>query len=267
MSSQKVVSIYRHLVKGLRQEKIQSAEIKKNGLLGDRAFAFQFLDTDISLPEETQSWISKFNLAVQHDWPTLSQITPSWDASTATLTLKTLNANPKSINACVNDPADRKKLSDFVHAFLQHQLPFEKARKAIASPLRLIGNSKLSTRFTDGDKGPISLALTESLEDLELKTQKTIDERRFRLNLFLRGAPAWSELGWSGKTLKIGECELLIYKPIGRCPNIDVHQDTGDRCPEIFPLLKQINGHSLFGIKAEIIKEGPLHEGDPWELI
>ncbi len=266
MSTQ-VSSLYRHLLKGFQQESLDSAELISGGtLLGDRAFAFQYMDTDTSADPKNAPWTSKFSLAMQHDWPDLAKILPNWNSDNRELSLKIENS-PLQISASVVSPEGRQALSDFVFSYMKTITPFSKARHPTASPLRLIGNADLSTRYTDGDKGPLSIGLCESLSDLENKFGFKIDERRFRLNIFLCGAPAWEELKWINKKLKIGPCLLQIYKPIGRCPNIDVDQSSGNRIDEIFPLMKSKVGHPLFGIKADILVGGTIQKGDTWELI
>ncbi|MEZ4814082.1 MAG: hypothetical protein R3A80_02605 [Bdellovibrionota bacterium] len=83
MKEAKVTSIYRHLVKGFQQEALETAKLVSGAsLLGDRAFAFQFLDTlteDSNYTEENTPWIPKTKLAVQHDWPDLALLIPSWN--------------------------------------------------------------------------------------------------------------------------------------------------------------------------------------------
>jgi len=126
--------------------------------------------------------------------------------------------------------------------------------------------------------GPRGEAIEESVEssegrerlaaeDLERSFGFNVDERRFRINAFIEGAPAWSELAWVGKKLQIGKTLLQILKPIGRCPNIDVDADSGERKDEIFPRLKEKYGHSFTGLRADIIKGGTVRVGDEWELL
>jgi len=265
--SAKVSSIYRHLVKGFQQENLASAQlIAGSTLLGDRAFAFQFLDTDIKAAADSAPWISKFSLAMQHDWPELAKISTSWNESRQELSLK-IEGTSLQISASVSNEAGRQALADFVFSYMKTLTPYSKARHPTAGLLRLIGNAELNTRYTDGDKGPLSIGLRESITDLENAFGFKIDERRFRLNVFLEGAPAWEELKWVNKKIKIGACLLQIYKPIGRCPNIDVDQVSGDRSDEVFPLMKAKVGHSLFGVKADILEGGTLKTGDSWELL
>ncbi|NCN27384.1 MOSC domain-containing protein [bacterium] len=262
-----VHSIYRHLVKGLRQESLEETTIKDGGSIpGDRAFAFQYLDTPSDTPEETAPWISKKNLVNQHDWPSLAEIRPSWNEESNCLSLVN-EMTKKAIHEDISEIEARDRLANFVWDNLSRTKPFSKAYHPELTPLRLIGNSSPQNRYTDGSKGPISLALVESLKDLESKFRHSVDERRFRLNLFLAGAPAWSELSWAGRRLQIGSVVLEIYKPLARCPNIDVDQNTGERVDPIFSTYKEKLGHTLFGVKATVIQGGVIKINDAWNLL
>lgn len=268
MPTKKITSLYRHLVKGFNQESLTKTQLIAGATLrGDRAFAFQFLDTEISYPAENAPWISKMSLAVQHDWPELAKILPSWNEKTQSLKLK-IQDSENFIEASTLHSEGRDKLAKFVHLYMKTIQPYSKARHPAATPLRLIGNANFTTRYTDGDKGPLSLAFRESIQDLEKKFGFKVDEKRFRLNLFLDGAPAWTELTWkTGTKIKIGNSIIQIYKPIGRCPNIDVNQMSGERLDEIFPHLKSAIGHTLFGVKADILEGGEIKVGDSWQIL
>jgi uncharacterized protein YcbX len=272
MAKARVVSLYRHPVKGLRPEVLDSARVSAGrGLEGDRAFAFQFLDESVpaelrAAPEENAPWMFKAHLAVQHDWPDLALIEPLWKPDTCTLALEV--ADGTRVEESVVEPEGRARLAAFVHGFLSRRVPYEKARHGQLAPLRLVGNADLSTRYTDGGGAPLSFALRESLVDLEEKYGFPVDERRFRLNFFLEGAPAWSELGWQGHRLRVGDCVFEVRKPIGRCPNIDVDPDTGERKDEIFPRMKEVLGHSVAGMRCDLVSgSGNIGTGDDWEVL
>jgi len=270
----KVQHLFRHPVKGFQPESLDKIILKDTaGVEGDRIFAFQFLDQNV--PQELQDispdatpWMSKFHLAMQHDWPALAQIVPTWNSQNEMLRLQihSPHSGNKTMEASTNSADGRKELSDFVYSFLQKQTPFANAKRKQISKMRLIGSSKEDVHFTDGQKGLVSVGLWESLKDLEITFQTMIDFRRFRLNIILNGVPAWSELEWSGKMLRIGETKLRVLKPIGRCANIDVNPENGLREVEIFPSYKERVGHSFFGLRCEVLKAGTILKNDTWEL-
>jgi uncharacterized protein YcbX len=269
-------AIYRHPVKGLRPELLSSGRLLPGrGLEGDRAFAFQFLDESVpaelrAAPAETAPWMFKSYLAVQHDWPDLARIEPSWDAATSRLTLRAYGLRgglAAEVSGCLARPTERQTLATFVRDFLRGCQPYERAKHPDPTELRLVGAADLGGRYTDSGGAPVSLVLRESLRDLEQRYRFAVDERRFRINLCLEGAPAWAELGWMGRRLRVGGCVLQIAKPIGRCPNIDVHPESGERRDEIFPSMKSVLGHALTGMRAEVLEAGDVRPGDAWELL
>ncbi len=264
--------IYRHPVKGFRPEELKEAFLdKRAGLVGDRSFAFQFMDEKV--PEnlriqdaKTAAWMPKFHLLNQHDWPDLAKLGAKYDRNKKTLKISN-EFSKSSIEAGTEAEKDRMALANYVESFLKNIAPFEKARHPEKTPLRLVGEEELKTRYTDGDKGPVSVVLLESLKNLESLYGFSVDPRRFRINLILEGAPAWTELGWAGKKISIGSSVLQLIKPIGRCPNIDVNPETGARENEIFSTMKEKLGHSFFGMRAEVVKEDKVETGNTWRLI
>lgn len=265
----KLESISRHLIKGLRPESLDEGRlIPSRGLEGDRAFAFQFMDE--SVPEELRKaaaevapWMSKFFLAEQHDWPALARVVPRLEGD-----ILLLEADGAGIRGSVRDPGDRARLAAWVEAFLAKTQPYEGARHSALAPLRLIGSLDLAQRYTDGTTGPLSLMTIETLRDLESRLGVPLDWRVFRLNLLISGSGApGAEHDWKGRVLRVGECELQVLKPIARCPNIDVHPETGERGPGIFPRLKQVLGHNQVGMRVEVLRGGGVRAGDPVELL
>lgn len=273
MRERRLLSLFRHPVKGLHPEAMDLGILEAGGgLQGDRAFAFQFMDEAVpaelrAAPAESAPWMIKFHLANQHDWPDLAKIVPRWSGATLSLEATEAGGGPSRVEADVRTPAGRESLARFVEEFLSRHKPFERARHPQLAPLRLIGAAEQGTRYTDGERGPVSIVLSESIEDLAKRFGFAVDARRFRINLHLQGAPAWNELGWLGRRLRIGACILQITKPIGRCPNIDVDPDSAERKDEIFPQLKAMMGHPYAGVRADVIQGGEIRPGDSWELM
>lgn len=266
-----VRALYRYPVKGLRPEAIERGEFTPGrGLLGDRAFAFQFLDDSVpaelrAAPEQLAPWMSKSHLLMQHDWPGLATVVPRWSAEKRLLRLS-VDGGP-SIEASVETADGRASLAEFMQKFLAGLTPFEKARHPQKSALRLIGSADLSSRYTDNGTGPVTFASEATFQDMSARLGFQVDWRSFRVNIILSSAEAWSELKWTGRKLRIGECILEVKKPLGRCPNIDVNPETGARDANIYSQLKPVFGHALTGMRAEVVQSGAIGNGDDWELL
>ncbi|MDB4965253.1 MAG: Flavodoxin reductase (ferredoxin-NADPH reductase) family 1, partial [Myxococcales bacterium] len=82
--------------------------------------------------------------------------------------------------------------------------------------------------FADGF--PLLLVNRASLDDVSARAQLVVDERRFRPNLVLSGAPAWAEDGW--KRIRVGAITMRVPKPCARCSIPGVDPDTAEATKE-----------------------------------
>jgi uncharacterized protein len=112
--------------------------------------------------------------------------------------------------------------------------------------------------FADGF--PLLVANRASLAALG----ESVDVRRFRPNLVVTGAPAWSEDAW--RALTIGALTLRTPKPCARCTIPGVDPDSAAITKEPLRTLAKLRtrDHQVwFGINAIPDGEGILRVGDP----
>src|SRR5689334_13307200 len=83
--------------------------------------------------------------------------------------------------------------------------------------------SPAATAFSDGY--PVLLLSEASLADLNGRLQQRLPMNRFRPNLVVRDCDAFAEDGW--RKIRVGEIELDVVKPCGRCSTTTVDQLTG----------------------------------------
>ena len=89
--------------------------------------------------------------------------------------------------------------------------------------------------------GPlVSLKGTASLEDFSHFTHKSVDNRRFRLNLIIETQTPFEEFDWAGKHICIGDVEFEIIEPVGRCAAINVDPGTADASQDYLQTMRQI---------------------------
>lgn len=100
-----------------------------------------------------------------------------------------------------------------------------------------------------------------SLDALSERAGVALDERRFRGNLWLTGLAPFEELTLAGRTLRIGEAELELLRPIERCRATEANPDTGARDVDTLRLLREGWGHTDFGMKALVRKPGRIARG------
>lgn len=94
-----------------------------------------------------------------------------------------------------------------------------------------------------------------------------LDIRRWRGNLWIDGAEPWVEFDWTGKTLRIGQAELVMRERIPRCTATTANPDTGVRDADTLGALKRGWGHQDMGIYLEVSKGGEIAVGDDVEVL
>jgi MOSC domain-containing protein len=106
------------------------------------------------------------------------------------------------------------------------------------------------------------LTVEASRAGLEAELGGTVDLRRFRPNLHLRlDAPAFAELRWSGRRVRVGEAELELLAPCERCVIPTRHPDSREKWPELLRHLARAH-NTLFGIYARALRPATVRVGD-----
>lgn len=114
------------------------------------------------------------------------------------------------------------------------------------------------------DDSPIHLVSTASLRWLQSRLpQSRVDERRFRPNITVSSDER--ELSWVGRTLCIGDVELRVTAPTGRCGMTTFQQTDLPFDPKILRCIAQEAGED-FGVYAEVLQPGRVSRGDPVTL-
>lgn len=116
--------------------------------------------------------------------------------------------------------------------------------------------------FTDTKAPWISLGGTASVARFGEATGTRADARRFRLNIMLETSTPFEEAALVGSRIRIGEAEMTVVAPVGRCAAIDVDPATAIRGPHYLPLMEREFGHTDLGIFAEVTKGGLVRPGD-----
>jgi hypothetical protein len=129
------------------------------------------------------------------------------------------------------------------------------------NPDHQIDNDPVS--YADGY--PLLLISTESLDDLNTRLETPFLMNRFRPNLVVSGADAFSEDNW--KSIQIGEVTFHLVKPCARCTITTVDQTTAERGKEPLTTLSTFrqtdDGRILFGQNMiHAPKHGKLQVGD-----
>lgn len=263
MTTPTIKQLFTYPIKGLTPQPMSELKlISGHGIKGDRAFALMFADYIETAKNLTENlpWMSKKHFAVQNDWPALAALSCEYEPETAVLTVK--HQGVGVLTAATNTAAGRDRISSFFTAYLATIEPTKEARHPQRSPLCLAGNSSGETRYPDREPVHISLLSQATLDQLTARAGSYIDVRRFRPNIVLEGMAPWSEFELVGQHFQLGNALIEVTARIGRCVNIEVNPETGDRDTPLLSLLQQEFGHAQTGVLAKVINSGDVKLAD-----
>lgn len=263
MTTAIIKQLFTYPIKGLTPQAMSEFMLTAgHGIKGDRAFALMFADSmeEANIQAENAPWMSKKYLAVQNDWPLLAALECHYAAETAVLTVK--RQGVAVLTAETNIAVGRDRISSFFTEYLATIEPTKEARHPQRLPLHLAGNSSGETRYPDREPVHISLLSQATLDQLTARAGSHIDVRRFRPNIVLESMAAWSEFELIGQHFQLGTARIEVTARIGRCVNIEVNPETGDRDISLLSLLQQEFGHAQTGVLAKVIDSGNVRIGD-----
>jgi len=237
-------------VKSLSGQKLDQCELSVGkGLPGDRRFALTHGSTRFDPVHP--GWAPKGSFLNLARNPKLAELHAEFDLDSQVLTLK------RDGRQVAKGPLDQQigfdLISQFISAFMKNE-----AR----------GHAKLveaeGFMFSDSQDPFVSIINLDTVDEFSTVARQELDERRFRGNLMIRGAAAWSETQWVGKEIQIGSegPRLRVVEPIGRCAATTVNPETGERDVQTLQLLQRAYGHTLFGVYAEVVAPGTVSKGD-----
>ena len=115
--------------------------------------------------------------------------------------------------------------------------------------------------FADGF--PFLIIGEASLDDLNGRLARPVPMNRFRPNIVVAGAQPYAEDTWG--RIRVGDVELAVVKPCGRCVVTTTDQATAVRADEPLRTLagyRVREGKAMFGQNAIHLSRGTLHLGD-----
>jgi uncharacterized protein YcbX len=255
-----VDSLWRYPVKSMRGEEVSDAFVGFSGVYGDRLFAFHSSASAKGFPYLTARQQRKMlqyrprfrfpdkaaqpiNLAEAESLgPGLNPVYA--DASDLVLDVEA----PSGATFAIDDPA------------LAHILGEEVAGEP---KLTLMRSERAMT-----DCRPISLLSVQSVRQLGEEMVKPIDQRRFRMNIYLNfnTAAGYAEDGFVGRTLRIGsKVVVAIIERDPRCVMITLDPDTSESSPEVLRQVAQAHD-GMAGVYGAVLAEGIVRKGDTVQL-
>lgn len=116
--------------------------------------------------------------------------------------------------------------------------------------------------LSDVNKPWVSILSLSSLALVEDRLGRPLGVDRWRGNLWVEGWAPLAERDLIGATIRIGDAELSILEPIGRCAATSADTGTGCLDGDTPAELEAAFGHQDFGVYAEVRAPGTIRPGD-----
>ena len=243
-----VVDICRYPVKGLSAEHLERAALTPGeGLPHDRRFALAHGST--AFDPGNPRWLPKTNFLMLMRDEKLAQLRAHFEPDSGLLKIE--RGGKQVVSAKPTETLGRTVIGQFFAGFMAGAA--RGAPKLVEAPGHMFSNSR---------RKYVSLINLASLRDLERVMRKPVHPLRFRANVYVEGAPAWSEFNWTGEEISLGATRLKVAGPIDRCAATNVDPETAERDLNVPLALQRGFGHVNMGIYAEVIEAGELAKGD-----
>lgn len=243
-----VAHIYRFPVKGLAPEPIGAVDLNVGqGIFHDRRFAIARGDS--GLDRDAPRWRPKEWFVMLMRDTALARVGCRLDAEARTIELRAPDQPP--CTARFDTAEGRRQIDAYVNLALGER------REGAAY---WVESTEIS--FSDVPQNCLTLINLESVRELEARMGAAVHPLRFRANLYISGAPAWSEFDWVGHEIRIGDVRLRVPARIPRCNATSVSPDTGERDLNVVKGLIAAYGHYDMGIYAEVVGGGRVAVGD-----
>ncbi len=233
--------IFRHPIKGIGSEALQTAALSPDGALhGDRAWALL-----TAAAADSDAWQPRRNFLVVASGPNLAPVTARSSGDSVTL------SHPDRPDITLNPATDGADLAAWVAPIWPEDRP------APARLVRAPGHG-----MTDMEEPYVSLGNLSSLRAFSQRAGYDLDMRRFRMNLWVDGLAPWEEFDLIGKRITIGDVVLEGAEHVGRCRAPEANPESGRRDVVTNKVLQEAYGHTDFGIYLRVINAGDVTVGD-----
>lgn len=252
-SSAALTGLYRYPVKGLSPESLSRTVLQPGKTLpSDRCYAIE--NGPIGFDPSAPRFFPKINFLMLMKNERLATLRTHFDDASQTLSIN----DGGKIVALGNLATEEGRSA--IETFFTENFAAE-----LRGPPKVLSSPGHS--FADLAAPVISIINLSSVSSLESVIGKPVDPLRFRGNIYVKGWDAWSERGFPGKELKIGDVRLTVVDEIVRCAATNVDPVTAERDLEIPKTLMSKFGHSFCGVFCEVITGGSIAPGDKVEVL
>ena len=244
-----VAELWRHPIKSHGRETLDAVEFTAGACMPwDRHWA---VTHDATKFDDT-GWAHCRNFMIGARTPALAGIWAAFDEDAGQITLRHQDLGSITFDADLQSDA----FIDWVAPLCPHDR---------TSPKAII---KAADRgMTDSPFPSVSIMNRASHAAVEAAIGHPVEQERWRANIWLDGIDPWDELGWMGKTIRLGEAEFEIREPCVRCLHTAANPMTGVRDVDTLGVLKNSFGHTNFGVYAVVTKSGHVATGDQAQVL
>lgn len=258
-----IKSLFRYPVKSLGRQSLNSVQLTDYGLAFDRHW--MLVD-------------DKHDMITQREIPQLTNYSAAVIDDSLIITNNTTKANHKIAVSDMTDEAVNTTVwkSDVKASKVSLQMN-EWLSDELHTQLILVGAGKnyqrtketdhysMPLKFSDGY--PILVLSQASVDHLNKKLETSIDESRFRANIFIDGCPPHTED--VSTYMSTQEAAIELIKPCKRCIVVCTNQITGEVLKEPLKTLatyRTQENHVMFGVNARASKLGIVSVKDELDI-
>lgn len=248
MDSPRIVALYRYPMKGFSSEPLDHTEIEAGETIShDRSFAIE--NGPSGFDPAAPAYLPKRRFLMLMKDERIAELRSRFDDITGDFRIQ--KDGELQVEGSLRTPSGRAVIEAWVSRHFSAEL--RGPPKILAAP----GHT-----FSDMDVKVLHLVNLASVRALENAVGRSVDPLRFRPNIVIDGAPAWSELSWTESEVHLPGIRLEGLSRTGRCAATNVDPQTGRRDMEIPRALDSLYGHADFGIYLVAKTRGTISVGD-----
>ena len=243
-----VLGLWRHAVKSLQGERLESARFEEDGLVGDRRWGIRDARTGRILTARRRPELLGAVACYDGELPVITLPgggTATGPGPDTDGLLSRWLGSPVSLVASAGDAGGRAEYfadaTDDTSQAIEWTMP--------------------AGRYVDS--APVLVLSTASLRTAaELHPGGVWDPRRFRPNVLLDvDGEGWPEDQWAGRALTVGSVVLVPLEPCVRCTMVTRAQPGLEADTDVFRTLAR-HHRGLFGVWCDVLTGGTVSVGD-----
>jgi uncharacterized protein YcbX len=242
-----VTALYRYPVKGFSPEPLERTDIPTGGTMPfDRAWAVE--NGPSGFDPSAPSYFPKTSFLMLMRDERVAEFSTRFDEASGAFSV--FKDGLLKVEGSLSTEAGRSGIEAWLAETFRSEL--RGAPRILSAP----GHS-----FSDKPAKVLHLVNLQSAQALSEKIGRPVDPLRFRPNIVIDGAPAWSELEWDGE-VRLPGISLTTESRTQRCAATGVDPQTGRRDMQVLKALAKHFGHTDFGIYLIATKAGSIGVGD-----